>query len=944
MNVPTVNVVMTYNPAKMMKFQETGSLEMFKRLEDEDVQVFSNSPNSNFISLTHDFNYDSAGGGEGNYPRVEIEFIDPKGIFDDRLNFNPHTLLDPNDDLVAQALEKKREELDVFELAANKNEQYLLKQKWDAFTDEMANASYYGLTPPTNAEGQTWNTLTKSWNNRNPEIQEELDDWALWEAEQRKDEAWWIKTGNPVEGYAELLKNKTDNAWVQARIDTLRKEVKDLEEYDGKKEVALIQKQIDAYNGTLNQSIWITYGVGDDLRDWCPPMCFNQVTMVEFSFDATKGRTMKLIYGGEGEEHPNLTPMGILPLGSLGLGAVFNGTSRRIFSKDAHEQLLLDYPDLADAALPSAGIARAVWKPSLHKIITDTLKSFLQSSTNSRNVLVLFPNLDKLLANYYKQEYESVKSSNADKNYTNDTEQIVGDNVWNIEATKEALEGLGFTMSCSRNSYKGRMGDSIFNALERQVDDVVVWNPNRPALRGVISNPKKLGTPASPESVLDWLEDRDFRCELSTNGLYDTVKDKLTSVGEKLTNTIANTYGEAKPFTVGWFYETDYNVLRVLEGYGLIKDGTKPALIFGEQNTIRYVLEGRFYEDTPPPTDDTYDYTANVTSVLHDFDIEDGYHMNLMKELYEIEMPIPWLGPFGPTANENIENFLPGDTNLDSTAYETIKKEQPNRFSRMPIFSFGTKNPNILNFNMDINKQYTKLLGTCNYIVDPAFGVTTAILAPNAQECEDACNLLSMATEFQTVTFTGPVNKDGVPIDFVDIATKFWEEKKGSTGGTLLQSSDLDEVLAILAPEYTLDREFEGKEDFVFYLWSAFCSLTQGDVPRSSLRLRGVNPIKQMLNNHIGIADILSRESYLGTIKTVPMFHLSTARRAVAREAVVLGIEPKFFGTDSKSPPPTATWFSGIYLLNGFKHTITKGGVYSEFAVAKPLSTGGFIN
>ena len=935
MNTPTVNVVMTYNPGKMMMFQQTGSLEAFRQLEDEDVQIFSNSPNSNFISLTHDFNYDSGGGEEGNYPRVEIEFIDPKGLFDDRLNFSQHTLLDPNEDLVAKALEKKKEELAVFELAAEANAQYIAKQEWDAFTDEMANASYYGATPPTNAEGQTWNTLTKNWNNRNPDIQKGNDDWAKWEAKQRKDEEWWIKTGNPVEGFAELLKNKTDGAWVQARINTLTKEVKELEEYDGKKEVALIVKQIAAYNGTLNQSIWITYGVGDDLRDWCPPMCFKQVTMVEFSFDATKGRTMKLIYGGVGEEHPNLTTMGILPLGSLGLGAVFNGTSRRIFSEEAHEQLLLDYPDLANAALPSTGTytAPAVWKPSLHKIITDTLKSFLQSSTNSRNIVVLFPNLDKLLASYYKQNYEAVKSSNAERKYRSDSQELSAEKVWNIEATREALEGLGFTMSCSRNSYKGRMGDSIFNAMERQIDDIVVWNKVHDDM-----------PPVSPESVVHWLGDRDFRCELSTNGLFDTVKDKLTSVGDKLTNTIASTYGEAEPFTVGWFYETDYNVLRILEGYGLIKDGTKPALIFGEQNIIRYVLEGRFFEDSTPTDEDTFDYAANVRSILHDFDIEDGFHMNLMKELYEVEMPIPWLGPFGPTANENIENFLPGDTNLDSTAYETIKKEQPNRFSRMPIFSFGTKNPNILNFNMDINKQYTKLLTTFNYISLPAFGVTTAILAPNTKDCQDACNLLSQATEFQNVTFTGAVNADGVPMDFEDIATNFWEYKKGSTGGTLLQSSDLDEVFAILAPEYTLDREFEGKADFVFYLWNAFCSLTQGDVPRSSLNLRGVNPIKQMLSKHIGIADVLSREAYLGTIKTVPMFHLSTVRRAVAREAVVLGIEPKFFGTDLTSPPPTASWFSGIYILNGFKHTITKSGVYSEFAVAKPLSTGGFIN
>jgi len=944
MSTPTVNVVMTYNPAKMLKFQETGSLEVFKKFGDTDVQIFSNSPNSNFISLTHDLGYDSGGGEEGAYPRVEIEFIDPKGIFDYKLNFNQHTLLDPNDDLVAIALEKKREEMDVFQEAIHEYEQWRIWENHADLADEW-DAKY--------ASGDQdaldrWDPNTRHFTNKNDEIQFELEQWAKKEKQMG---VFGKHLENPVEGFSELIGNAVDLGWVNQKIEDLTNEIKDLEEYDGKKEVALIQKQIEAYNSTLRQSIFITYGIGDDLKDWCPPMCFSQVTMVEFSFDATKGRTMKLIYGGQGEQHPTLTSMGILPLGSLGLGAVFNGTSRRLFSREAAQTLNDDYGDPA---------GKDVSKPSLHKIITDTLRSFLQTSTNSSNVMVLFPNLDKLLAKYYKQEWEAVKSSNADVYYTNDAEKLLGWKVWHIEATREVLEGLGFTMSCSRNSYKGRMGDLIFNELERQVDDIAVSN-------WVLGT--KAGTPASPDSVIAWLEDRDFRCELSTNGLYETVKEKLESFKNHLQEAITQTTDEAPPFNVGWYYETDYQILRILEGYGLIKDRHKPALIFGDLQTIRMVLNGVYFEDpsltagesavaesewtagTPGVTGDVL-IEEKLKSVLSFFDIEDGYCFNLIKDLYEVENPIPWLGPFGPTANESMENFLPEDTNINSMEYEALKQSQSYKFSRMPVFSFGTKNPNILNFDMDINKQYTKLLNTFNYINMPAFGVTTAILGKNTKEAQDACDLLSKVIEFQKVSFKGPVNKSGIPVEFAKIVTNYWKpkERSGARGlwhpeGTITNFGDWEEVFAILAPNYTLDREFSNLDDFIYFLWSAFCSLTQGDVPRSSLRIRGVNPINQMLNKHIDIGEKMSGFSYLGTIKTIPMFHLSNARRASqGRQAVVLGIEPKFIGTDGNSVPPTSTWFSGLYNINGFKHTITKSAVHSEFAVVKPLSTGGFVS
>ena len=60
MSVPTVNVFLTYDPLKMIEFQQTASLNEFKE-EDNMVDsfVFNNGPHSYFLSLTHEFGFNA---------------------------------------------------------------------------------------------------------------------------------------------------------------------------------------------------------------------------------------------------------------------------------------------------------------------------------------------------------------------------------------------------------------------------------------------------------------------------------------------------------------------------------------------------------------------------------------------------------------------------------------------------------------------------------------------------------------------------------------------------------------------------------------------------------------------------------------------------------------------------------------------------------------------
>ena len=59
---------------------------------------------------------------------------------------------------------------------------------------------------------------------------------------------------------------------------------------------------------------------------------------------------------------------------------------------------------------------------------------------------------------------------------------------------------------------------------------------------------------------------------------------------------------------------------------------------------------------------------------------------------------------------------------------EDLKKSQPVKANRMPVFSFGTKNPNILDIDIDINTQYMDLINNSNPATIPAQQMATAII------------------------------------------------------------------------------------------------------------------------------------------------------------------------------------------------------------------------
>jgi len=90
-----------------------------------------------------------------------------------------------------------------------------------------------------------------------------------------------------------------------------------------------------------------------------------------------------------------------------------------------------------------------------------------------------------------------------------------------------------------------------------------------------------------------------------------------------------------------------------------------------------------------------------------------------------------------------------------------------------------------------------------------------------------------------------------------------------------------------------------------------------------------------VLSRKVSLNEALSNRIYNLNIRTLPMFHISS-QYFIQSESIVLakkvnGIQSPVGGSSDTSFEP----FSGVYLLNGFRHIISNKDAYSEFKLQK---------
>jgi hypothetical protein len=351
--------------------------------------------------------------------------------------------------------------------------------------------------------------------------------------------------------------------------------------------------------------------------------------------------------------------------------------------------------------------------------------------------------------------------------------------------------------------------------------------------------------------------------------------------------------------------------------------------------------------------------TNSLQKEINPYDQADGLTYEFLKDIFDIAIPIPWLSPFGQSTGVGNEDdqYLAEDTNIPQGALEKLKKEQPISALRMPVFALGTKSPNVLSLDIDINKQYYNLMNNFEPANRSAQQYTTAIMGKGSEDSQEVTEIFNAIAELNLKD----LDKNGIPVGFEAIVSPYWDQNT-NLGITTKAHDAAGEIDDLGGVEKLFDtfgaandmpelvdpdgKDFDSKADMVSFMWKAFSAIgkTYNTKPKGKKQMGGKGVVggKNAIMTAAKMSAQLASRALLGTITTIPMFHLSTDRRVVNRKALLYCIEPRFAAGNSLFDEETGdiktnlTWFSGTYIMTGFEHTITSGSVQSSFAINRP--------
>ena len=700
-------------------------------------------------------------------------------------------------------------------------------------------------------------------------------------------------------------------------------------------------EQEAAQRNLLQRTVYITYGLGSDFKNWCPVMVFNTAAAMDYNFTGKGVRILKITYAGAGISS-NLTELGISPLKALGIGQILKGQSGPIFDKGVMQQdlesflLMLDpnaseFTDFGSIGEQSTRMELQTlfsnpYKPSAHLTFTDIFMDYVTGGTSYDNVLIAFPDLDKLLAKDWLTAYNIAKQQ-IQGEYASETE-------WNIAAWKQFVE-----------KYKFRLIDSPKSG-QQMVQDVT---------------PQGRDQNSHPVSISDFYDEYITRIVLSSNNYGDLlVENKLMEplyrVCSNFTKTVCETSEYPLSFDVVFKIENDFDTLEVMKNAGLIRSSDKPVIIFGDSRFIERFIYAGITDEVAPESEELQARWTGGTSISP-IDVARGLNEDYLKKMHKLRNPDAWIGPFGPTGKVGgDEYFLPEDVNISIDSLDPDSELNKKQKQAMPIFSLGTKNSNILNLNLDVNGQYLTIINQFRYQTVTGAQVAAAVI-PKMKANATKGTLASIGK----IMKSKEVDKYGIPIAFKKIIKPFlWTTVGGKYPVVSMAAGqevrDFKEIFKAMGIKSGTDLEgktnpwkgtattaLQKEEWAIMYFWKRFQALSQA-FPGMLMQLGGADNTQAVINHSTLVADAMGNHMFTGKITTLPMFHLSTAARVMSKPALLYSIEPRIAGLSKTATregniageiQDQHAWFTGIYNMFGFTHTISKSTITSEFTIVK---------
>ena len=278
---------------------------------------------------------------------------------------------------------------------------------------------------------------------------------------------------------------------------------------------------------------------------------------------------------------------------------------------------------------------------------------------------------------------------------------------------------------------------------------------------------------------------------------------------------------------------------------------------------------------------------------------------------------------------------------------------------KMPVFNYGFKNSNILNFDFNLQPWYgllTNIIPTVavNGAISRSIkdlGLTKKLqqfLADKEIDPNNIENIREGIGEYWDDNFseestmarnpwflpTGSLSDPRwSPAEFISSEWAWYHQLEGRPGEAAIYATGEKEV------GDTRAKTGSGREAFIdTYVY--FLSEVFGKPDRAQFLVTNPNKTSQEIANLLlTIRDRLATKIFEGKITTVPLYTLMSSFKTVGARALLYFIEPEMMGShDFKSEGIRSTWLSGEYIIVGYEITISGNKIESSFNIVKKVN------
>ncbi len=610
--------------------------------------------------------------------------------------------------------------------------------------------------------------------------------------------------------------------------------------------------------------LYFTYGIGNDQTTWSS---VHRMIITNFTFDSNASREFTLVLQPLSLSLRKSSRLGLLgepvDINSFGFNTSVEGQSENIkFEKvygSGYKENKVYGPEETD------------YLTDYHALVVDALSDYLRKASQGSNVIVLLPDLNKLLSTLIKR----TTAEEDDKDPRGNLRTVI---------------------------------DSVLNKLYLSLKNV----PNINGLTNFTTVPTQYksreeanlripGPPGIEEKVDNYFKDYNIRARMTSGNSDDGIPDVLETI-KKLFSAINKFASTSYTIDPVYFVETEIS-LHELWGDEVNKekwtfngnkifDSEKPTIVIGDKTFIHNLLA---------PRPDTKEVPLEFVHPQNALDIvNEEYKSKIKKNLKYKDINKSVFGDISDVP----DIFQYKDDVLSTNGIDLIEK------NKVPVFRHNTSNPNVLTI-----KNYT----------DQGYYFLATHSAYKKQVTRVATQLVNGKTNIRLRDFKITDQKQ------LEVAIK--RTKYSNFGPTLTNQEVINDIYSRLDSSLKNQISEDGDEkEIVKYIKALLDSYSEDSSVEIKIS-QEVNADPAVLIEKMGTE--MARKTSKISLTSLPLFSLSSKTLFQYSPVVLFSQDLPMQGQIYPRRTRVNNYLTGVYQIIGWKHSLDSMKAESMFVLAK---------